>query len=1049
MEEYFEGINFRLVKQYMDLTNEIERIFESKDDTGEIKIIEYGKTLKYVKNKDKIEITINENKFSIDREPICFFDENNNCLFKIYDSSDTMQINNIFKNIDSYYNCYSSDNIIIPIFDIIPKGLKKITIKNKTESYESKFIPLCNTLSTTENYITINTNCLLPKKSPSLCLNYNSQFHLIINERMALVDKITEFIKRKDKTILKIYGSDGIGKSVTFLYYMGIKVETEINYKIIYFNLRDIFKYKDNIINYFENALMKYYSKNNYYSLNYKESEDINKFNYNIYKSQIEKFKITLNKFNSKTSFWDILDSFCKFTRNEYHSLIIIDQYKSEYDPNNELNSSILNNEKNKNIKFIIASSLNDNQVKEDFIADLKQILKKETQNNVIPKEIIISSEKSIESDLFKDFETDNIIVEDNNKDFKRISIFNEDVSQMEIIQNKEKDDKLLINDYEYDNLNLLNTTNFNSIKNIEIIYINNLVSIKALIKDPEDEKILKLFNFNPKSFVIFQNLLQTNPRVEKEILYDNFFEQRFSEIRDKIDSFYYNLMKKKLSKFSSESLKGTYIIKLKDIISEKKLIKLSELINYLEIFPFKYLKIYLKDIILPTENNIICLGPILNNKIFRLDYSYDFIETAFSKIIDMIPSSTLIDINDLSGSAIGSFVETKIRKFIKKQNYEIRYFWNFVSLSKKNENPNDIKIIYDYDNFKEIKYDDIEEKKFPDLHKYYYIIPGSQTNRSLDSVILQPTVFPNFNMISIQITKNKPRIKSKQEYINDSFIAKSKIESTYGIKIENVYFYFILAEDYPNEETKRNLEIENISYFYFSIRKEQFLKDGNTVELENLNREEAKITQEIDDNENKSFNSKKILVKCIENFLQKKRRSDRQIKKISEKNYNDALKYVFKRTPNIYLNNEKIEKKMKKIVKENNNYYYSGNFTFQFVFTANLNFEDYSSLIKENNLIGLIIVQKKNKSNAYDKSYNFIYMGKIFNDNVTIPNDIYQNLLSNKKPKRLKNKLNDFYNITEIPNEICDRIFVFKIYELIAETEEKKSEKTDKKKDE
>ena len=107
----------------------------------------------------------------------------------------------------------------------------------------------------------------------------------------------------------------------------------------------------------------------------------------------------------------------------------------------------------------------------------------------------------------------------------------------------------------------------------------------------------------------------------------------------------------------------------------------------------------------------------------------------------------------------------------------------------------------------------------------------------------------------------------------------------------------------------------------------------------------------------------------------------------------------------------------MKKIVKENNNYYYSGNFTFQFVFTANLNFEDYSSLIKENNLIGLIIVQKKNKSNAYDKSYNFIYMGKIFNDNVTIPNDIYQNLLSNKKPKRLKNKLNDFYNITEIPN--------------------------------
>ena len=82
-------------------------------------------------------------------------------------------------------------------------------------------------------YLDINTNNLLPEKSPSLSINYCENFKLIIDSRMSLINKLKEFGQNKDKYILKIYGSDGIGKSVTFLYFMSIETE----YKIIYFNL--------------------------------------------------------------------------------------------------------------------------------------------------------------------------------------------------------------------------------------------------------------------------------------------------------------------------------------------------------------------------------------------------------------------------------------------------------------------------------------------------------------------------------------------------------------------------------------------------------------------------------------------------------------------------------------------------------------------------------------------------------------------------------------------------------------------------------------------
>ena len=344
----------------------------------------------------------------------------------------------------------------------------------------------------------------------------------------------------------------------------------------------------------------------------------------------------------------------------------------------------------------------------------------------------------------------------------------------------------------------------------------------------------------------------------------------------------------------------------------------MQELIQSLEVYPFKYLKIYIADSS-TKNNNIITLNKELENKKFILDYTYDFVEIAFSKIVDMISYVTLIDMNDLSGSGFGSFLENKIKKKLENENvFEIRYFWNFTSITKNDKKDIKDKYTYDYNNFKKIKieYDDIKKLKIKDYNKYYYIIPGSETNRSLDSVILKPYNEKTFDMICIQATKFKYKIKKKEEYISDCFIAKSKFESNYEISINNVYFYFLLCDEFQNQGFTINLESLGIEYFYYSIKDEIFKKEGDIIFIKNLNKERAKIEQEISENENLLFKSKLGLFNIMTHFLQRKRRREKNFK-ITRNYFEKARKYLFSKTPKIKLdsfNKKEMEKLLKKI---------------------------------------------------------------------------------------------------------------------------------------
>ena len=117
-------------------------------------------------------------------------------------------------------------------------------------------------------------------------------------------------MKNDKKFILKIYGSNGIGKSIIFLYFMAIKSD----YKIIYFNLKDIFTYKQDQQEYFRNALMKYYSSNNYPSIKSASSandiDEYTQFNYNIYLNAIKDLENKYQYSFIKGDLWDMLYSF-------------------------------------------------------------------------------------------------------------------------------------------------------------------------------------------------------------------------------------------------------------------------------------------------------------------------------------------------------------------------------------------------------------------------------------------------------------------------------------------------------------------------------------------------------------------------------------------------------------------------------------------------------------------------------------------------------------------------------------------------------------------
>ena len=239
------------------------------------------------------------------------------------------------------------------------------------------------------------------------------------------------------------------------------------------------------------------------------------------------------------------------------------------------------------------------------------------------------------------------------------------------------------------------------------------------------------------------------------------------------------------------------------------------------------------------------------------------------------------------------------------------------------------------------------------------------------------------------------------------------------------MYFYFILAKDFDNKDTKDELDSKNISYFYYSILDENFFKNEIVINLEDLCDIEAEIYDNNQSDEYQYFNSKLTLINYVEKFLQKKRKLDNTFQ-ITENNFELARKHVIKRASNIYIDDE-IKNQMEKIVKKNKVY---SEFTFKYVFSIIPNESSY--FFRRENIIG-IMIQRDTKDISKIK-YIYFYKGQIYPDNCLVPLKFFN--VNKYNPKTDIPKESE-YLISQIPENYWDKIYVFKIYSLLTENEQ------------
>ena len=192
----------------------------------------------------------------------------------------------------------------------------------------------------------------------------------------------------------------------------------------------------------------------------------------------------------------------------------------------------------------------------------------------------------------------------------------------------------------------------------------------------------------------------------------------------------------------------------------------------------------------------------------------------------------------------------------MESKNINIRYCWNLYTIEIKSEKTIEE---YDFKTFNKIKFDEQSDFKIKETNKLYYIISGNQSNVLLDSALLIPDGNNSFSLICFQIAKLNKIRNGKKEYENYCFLAKTKFEKIYDIKIQKVYFYYILAAGYNNEETIKELEEMKIAYLYYNIKKVEFQdKNDYLIDITSIDDLNGEIYSDNYGNENKSLETKK-----------------------------------------------------------------------------------------------------------------------------------------------------------------------------------------------
>jgi len=883
-EDTIIELNFKTSPfKYIIYTENLEPICEeiiedfNKNKKDEGNIITNSNTIKYKvyekEEKDEkvkmINFTYKDETFNIYANPINFYYFFSKIiLFKVYSEEYLEEVKmalvkdfKIVKKEEGYY-LYPQ---LYTIFSILSNRLD-----------EEKF--------SSSNLIELPLKALDPFQiDENEGLETENKFDLIYNnERKEFIDEIKKYVSSNKIIPMMIAGNDGIGKSVSLQFYSFFKshdIKLYINFEIMNkigfkkYYLTELMRCFLPFENTFENRILKF-------------------------KQYLDFIKIlVLKKSFQENNLFDCLQNL-NFKNQKI--IYILDQYQEQYQKQYLIKNFIDFKKKLNfnNDKIIICCSLNDKNVKEIlFIND-------EDENNNLCDNLLLSN--IIKDNQNEDNEIENKInkskinLEENEEEminffdllyFKNILeerkenlAKSNDISNLYKINNIDDSDKSIGNKKESnENFDLSNKFKIdikedpiievlkkekskeinNNHKETTNIYYNEIISIEPLIKQLKDEQLYKCMNnfkFFPKYYKRF--LIFKKNYNNKGNIYDNFTNLQLNRIKNKLKKFFY--------KYDNENVYQS-LISLREIIINAKNnpINYKALYSYSKIYPFKYLSIKMVG-----KSNSIYINQSLFNQKFDINFSFPFIEYVVNKIIEEYNNDSSIDIEKLSGSAFGNAFEYKISENIVTNKYFSekvfrRYVWT-TSILKENQVNNKKNEIEDKKKKGDIRYincpylDDIY-KADPLKYNIYYIKPENQINYLVDSLMIIKSQDNKYIMIAFQITKykNKDEIYSKSIYEN--YLKKNikiKFENLYNIKIVEIYFWYILSNEFKyNEDTCMFLNAQKIKYIFYSHRDKCFYKERSINKVEKIEfffEEKSKIyslKEEKENNDISSFN--------------------------------------------------------------------------------------------------------------------------------------------------------------------------------------------------
>ena len=693
----------------------------------------------------------------------------------------------------------------------------------------------------------------------------NNNFKLIINEdRFRLIKKIIDFWESKNLFYV-IMGADGIGKTTTMLffsYYLHI-------YNVFYLNLK-LFsgKTKKEAEDIFFNEIKRIFFVSKTFSSEFTLDGKYQRF---------KKLKLSIlkeaenNSKNINTNgidfMWLLLQTFLnKLIQSEIlktNTLIILDQYKCDNidEKYQNLNQTCLLIEKiNSRLsyykyKLLIIVSINNYDTKKMFLENLNITYFDNNNNKSISKKIDKNDKKddNIDSNSFEEnrnYELLNIQKFLDSKIDKINKSFNESISKLEY--NSKSDSLCLLN------------TRFFLITRKE--YLNFNTYCKKLIPSNIGKNYLhciKAFNYSVKYFQLLMGVISENPKkdCENKDEYEKrmsklFYTKMFNRIRDNIDKSYKNMLP---NHSSSElvNLSMKYLISLRNYIYEEQTFLINDIEILLNRFPVKYLNVFLSSFE-ELDNNIIQFG-FYN---FFFTYSNIFIKHAINEIINGYLRTK--SYNDFDGINFEKIVNENIlkiifhnQKLIKRNIFSLvgitESTKNYVNKLREKEN-SEFYEFYGLKRLQNILIDGIDEIKIKrstlDITSNdIFLNQVSKNGRSFDAGLLikkdHITNSGTNDLVLFQDTINKIiDIKKKEIYIQDSINSKNYLESVYeGLKIDKIYFIFIIPEHYQNiDKTVGKLNLYQIYYLYYSLEKKVFLDWQNNI-ISDFRIKEADIT--------------------------------------------------------------------------------------------------------------------------------------------------------------------------------------------------------------